>query len=69
MKKNILLIFLFLFTGCDEKETWGLYKYHDERLVHFEHFIDNRGKCIEYAEFLNNAYNNVNNILKCFPEE
>lgn len=69
MKLFILLIFIILFNGCDKKETWGLYKYQDERLVHFEHFADNKKKCNEYAEFLNNKYHDGSNTLKCFLED
>jgi len=68
MKYLILVIFALLFLGCDKKETWGLYKYPDERLVHFEHFIDNRGKCWEYAKFLNDKYTSGNTVIRCYEE-
>ncbi|MDK2062794.1 hypothetical protein PT520_09720 [Aliarcobacter butzleri] len=68
MKKYILLIVFIFFTGCDKKETWGLYKYQNERLVHFEHFADNRKMCIEYASFLNDKYHDGTNTIRCYQE-
>lgn len=68
MRIFILLIFAILFNGCNKKETWGLYKYQDERLVHFEHFADNRKMCIEYASFLNNKYHDGMNVIRCYQE-
>lgn len=70
MPKYILFLFLiFFYTGCEKKETWGLYKYPNERLVHFEHFYENDIKCREYASFLNAKYHDDVNVMRCYIEK
>ena len=63
----ILLVFIIVYIVNINKtsNTWGLYKYDDERLVHFEHFVENERLCKEYANFLKNKDNKQ---YYCKPE-
>ncbi len=71
--KFIFIFLIFIFVGCEDKyknPTYGVYndRHPDERLVHFENFLENVKHCDEYIKQLNKMYADKDNFYRCQKE-
>ena len=72
--KYLFFLVIFIFTGCEDENknpTYGVYndRHPDERLVYFEHFLENTMHCDEYSSYLNKKYGDKDNFYRCQKEK